>query len=85
MAAAEFEPVRVSIGGAGKHRTVRNVSDAMSCLRSKKWPARDGPLTRIAARMMKVASSGEITPAEAREAFIDAALEARVLDIGTTH
>ncbi|RUM95846.1 DUF982 domain-containing protein [Pseudaminobacter arsenicus] len=48
-------------------------------MQSEKWPTRSGPFMQIAKDALYGAKSGHVTPAEARRAFADAAMEARTL------
>ncbi|MER8578839.1 DUF982 domain-containing protein [Mesorhizobium sp. M1423] len=58
---------------------VSSVFEALYCLKSEKWPARNAPLSLMAADLMNRARTGEITAAKARQAFVDAAWEANIL------
>jgi hypothetical protein len=85
MRRIEFDtPVKVSLGKPRRSTLVRTTVEAARCLESESWPARDKPLSRIAAKALDAASRGHVTPAEAREAFADAALEAHVLVVGAS-
>lgn len=81
MRRIEFDkPVRVNFGRPRGSRTVSTVGEAVNCLQSENWPAKSGPCRGMAAKALDCVSAGHITPAEAREAFADAALEAGILD-----
>ncbi len=81
----EFDkPVKINFGRPRGSRTVSTVLEAANCLQSESWPARGGPCRGMAAKALDCVSTGHITPAEAREAFTDAALEAGVLDAKET-
>jgi hypothetical protein len=80
MPRIEFDtPVKISLGTPRRSRVVRTTVEAARCLASGSWPTREKPLCRIAAKALDAARAGHLTPAEAREAFADAALEAHVL------
>ncbi len=72
-------PVCISFGKAGKTRLVHTVWEAVRCLASDKWPSRAGPMCEMADHALRGAVRGQVTAAEARQAFADAALEARIL------
>jgi hypothetical protein len=72
-------PVRISFGKAGKTRLVHTVWEAARCLANDKWPDRAGPMWEMAADALRGAAQGQVTAEEARRAFADAALEARIL------
>jgi hypothetical protein len=80
MRRMEFDtPVTIALRKPQGPMVVRTIFEAADCLRSESWPTRDKPLTRIADKALDAARAGHLTPAEAREAFADAALEAHVL------
>jgi hypothetical protein len=58
---------------------VHTVWEAVRCLASDKWPSRAGPMCEMADHALRGAVRGQVTAAEARQAFADAALEARIL------
>ncbi|MER8544942.1 DUF982 domain-containing protein [Mesorhizobium sp. M1169] len=64
---------------------VSSVFEAVHCLKSEKWPARNAPLALAAADVLNGARTGEITAAKARQAFVDAAWEANILAEGEPH
>lgn len=85
MRRIEFDkPVRIDFGRPRRPRKVSTVREAVHCLKSENWPAKGGPCQRMAAKALNCVSTGHITPAEAREAFTDAALEAGILDARET-
>jgi hypothetical protein len=85
MRRIEFDkPVKINFGRPRRSRTVSSVREAVHCLKSENWPAKSGPCRRMATKALGGVSSGHITPAEAREAFTDAALEAGILDARET-
>lgn len=80
MQPTDFDtPVMIAFGNPRQRRQVKTIAEAANCLRSKSWPARDKPFSRIAASALDAARTGHVTPAEARNAFADAALEAHLL------
>ncbi|WP_412535130.1 DUF982 domain-containing protein [Mesorhizobium sp. BAC0120] len=83
----EFDrPVKIALGKPRRARAIKTVIEASNCLKSPDWPTGHKPLSRIAAKQLDAARIGHLTPAEAREAFADAALEAHVLvPAGTKH
>ncbi|MER9866406.1 DUF982 domain-containing protein [Mesorhizobium sp. M0136] len=64
---------------------VSSVFEAVHCLKSEKWPARNAPLALAAADVLNRARTGEITAGKARQAFVDAAWEANILVEGEPH
>ena len=60
-------------------QVVKTLLDADGCLQSAKWPHRNGPMARMASKAIAAAKDGHLTPGEAREAFIDAAVAAHIL------
>jgi hypothetical protein len=84
MVAAKFgQPVLVKFGRfSTPHGPQR--SGSVRCLNCDEWPAQQGPLARMAACALEGVNSGHITAGKARQAFVDAALEARVLDLQET-
>ncbi|MER8367406.1 DUF982 domain-containing protein [Mesorhizobium sp. M0306] len=86
MLRIEFDvPVCIYFGKPGRSRTVSSVFEAAYCLKSEKWPARNAPLSLIATAALDGAQIGQITAAEAREAFVNAAWEARILVEDQSH
>lgn len=73
------QPVRISFGKIGKTRLVHTVWEASKCLANDKWPDRSGPMFEMAAGALRGTAQGQVTAQEARQAFVDAALEARIL------
>lgn len=85
MRRIEFDkPVRIDFGKPRRPQTISTVLEAVHCLRSENWPDKGGLCLRMAATALNCVSTGHITPAEAREAFTDAALEAGILDARET-
>ncbi|WP_085984150.1 DUF982 domain-containing protein [Allomesorhizobium alhagi] len=72
-------PVRVTFDKTGETRLIHTVWEASGCLADGKWPDRSGPIFEMAARALRGAAQGQVTAQEARQAFVDAALEARTL------
>jgi hypothetical protein len=72
-------PVAINFGEPGETVLIGSVHEAAECLLSSKWPRTDGPIYEMATRAIRGASEGVVTPLEARRAFADAALEARVM------
>ncbi|WP_353646689.1 DUF982 domain-containing protein [Mesorhizobium sp. WSM2239] len=72
-------PVRISFGKPGKTRLVHTVWVASECLANDKWPDHNGPMFQMADEALRGATQGHVTAEEARQAFADAALEARIL------
>jgi hypothetical protein len=72
-------PVCISFGKTGKTRLVHTVWEALKCLANDKWPNRTGPMFEMADRALRGAVHWQVTAEEARQAFVDAALEARIL------
>ncbi|MER8377851.1 DUF982 domain-containing protein [Mesorhizobium sp. M0142] len=86
MLRIEFDtPVCIYFGKPGRSRLVSSVFEALYCLKSEKWPARNAPLSLMAADLLNRARTGEITAAKARQAFVDAAWEANILVEGEPH
>ena len=80
MANVRFDPpVEILFGKIGRARNVKSVREAAKCLRSDNWPSHKGAMCEMAAKALLGATEGQVTPGEAREAFTDAALEARIL------
>ncbi|WP_085984084.1 DUF982 domain-containing protein [Allomesorhizobium alhagi] len=72
-------PICISFGKAGKTRLVHTVWEATKCLANDKWPDRAGPMWEMAVGALRGAVQGQVSAEEARQAFADAALEARIL------
>ncbi|HRP79182.1 MAG TPA: DUF982 domain-containing protein [Aquamicrobium sp.] len=72
------KPVSISVGIVGDVRTVENARDAMALL-SANWRDPGSERYRAAKRACQEAMRGDISPEIARQAFIDAATEARML------
>ncbi|MER8636191.1 MULTISPECIES: DUF982 domain-containing protein [unclassified Mesorhizobium] len=86
MLRTEFDtPVCIYFGKPGRSRLVSSVFEAVHCLKSEKWPARNAPLALAAADVLNRARTGEITAGKARQAFVDAAWEANILVEGEPH
>ena len=80
MARIDFDqPVQIYFGKPGRSRTVSTVREAIYCLKSEEWLGRSTPMSRMAAAALNGARTGHLTPAEARRAFAEAALEAHIL------
>lgn len=76
MRRIEFDtPVTIALGKPRGSKIVRTTVEATRWFQSESWPTRNKPFSRMAADALQAASSGHVTPAEAREAFADAALE----------
>lgn len=85
MNAAKFDqPVLIHLGRFRRRRAITTVVEAVRHLKSHEWPAPQGPLARMAASALDGVNSGHVTVGEARQAFVDAALEARILDVQET-
>jgi hypothetical protein len=78
-------PVKILFDKLGRMRNVKSVREAAECLRSDVWPDHSAPMRDMAARALLGATEGQVTAREAREAFADAALEARILVVGPGH
>lgn len=72
-------PVPIAFGQPGRIRHVTSVPEATYCVMSESWPSKGGLMRKMAARALVGATEGHLTTAEARQAFIDAALEARIM------
>ena len=72
------KPVSVAVGIAGDVQIVENAHDAMELL-SGKWREQGSERYRAAKRACQGALRGEVSAEAARQAFIAAAEEARVL------
>jgi hypothetical protein len=73
------KPVLIYFGKPGRARAVSTVFEAIHCLRNEKWPAHNCFMTQKARLAMEAVRTGNMTPAEARRAFADAALDAHIL------
>jgi hypothetical protein len=73
-------PVDVMLEGRNNRRTITATCFARECLLTL-WPDRRGPAYFRALRTCSEAICGRQQQSDARSAFIDAALEARVLSI----
>jgi hypothetical protein len=72
------KPVSIAVGIAGDVRIVENARDAMALL-SGNWREQKSERYRAARRACQDAMRGDVSPEIARQAFVDAADEARVL------
>lgn len=72
------KPVSVAVGIAGDVRIVESARDAMTLL-SGNWRMQGSDAYMAARRACQGAVRGEIPAEVARQAFVDAASEARVL------
>lgn len=70
-------PITLEDPGTGAPRTVRNVRQAQSVLHEH-WPDTSGSRFRAAEAACDSAMHGKTETAEARKAFIDAAIEAHL-------
>ena len=71
-------PVTVETGRIGRYRVVGNTREAAKLLLGR-WPQSRGNAYSAALQCCLDVSNGVRTPGEARHAFIEAAIEARVL------
>ncbi|EPE96532.1 DUF982 domain-containing protein [Rhizobium grahamii] len=62
----------------GDYRTIESASDAIAVLRGAGWPVQAGKQLREARKICVEVIDGKRPPAEARRAFIAAAVEAHV-------
>lgn len=69
--------VELEIHGVGKYRIVRSTEDAALCLLTH-WPRGKGKAYITAQQACLAALEGRETPENAREAFIAAAMAARI-------
>lgn len=69
--------VELEMHGIGGYRTVRSTEDAAQCLLAY-WPTRRGKAYVSAQQACLDALQGTLTPELAREAFINAALAAKI-------
>ena len=72
------KPVAVAVGVAGDVRIVENARDAMALL-SDHWRNQGSQTHKAAKRACQDAMRGDVAADTAREAFVAAASEARVL------
>lgn len=72
------KPVSVAVGVSGDVQIVESARDAMNLL-SGNWREQGSTAYRAARRACQGALRGEVSPEIARQAFVDAAEEARVL------
>jgi hypothetical protein len=79
MIAAWFsKPVSVAVGIAGTTRYIENAQEALTLL-TDNWRSKGSDKHRAATHACQAAMLGDTSPDKAREAFVDAAEEARVL------
>ena len=72
------KPVSIAVGIVGDVRIVENARDAMALLCGN-WRDQGSDRYRAAKRACQDAMRGDVSPEIARQAFIDAADEARML------
>lgn len=75
--ASAFAPVRLIVRESGSHRVVSNLKDAAVML-LQEWPDDDGEEYVIAVKACADALTGQVTLEAFRQAFLKAALEARI-------
>ncbi|WP_149762223.1 DUF982 domain-containing protein [Neomesorhizobium albiziae] len=71
------QPVHIAFGRPAPVLSITTTQEAARHLLGSQWP--EGPMREIAALALVGVSSGDVTTDEAREAFVDAAIEAGVL------
>ncbi|WP_214470049.1 DUF982 domain-containing protein [Mesorhizobium sp. dw_380] len=71
-------PVMVSVGVAGATRNLTNTQEAIELLTTH-WRDAGSPKHQSALRACRRATSGDVSPDTAREAFVEAAREAHIL------
>jgi hypothetical protein len=77
-----YPPVSIEFGGAGEIRRVTSLQEAAEFLTSGNWPD-SGPICQKAANALLGAMQGHVKPSVARQAFVEAAIEAHLLaDVG---
>ncbi|WP_315928971.1 DUF982 domain-containing protein [Mesorhizobium sp. SP-1A] len=72
------KPVSVAVGVAGNVRIVESAREAIKML-SENWRSQGSEKHKAATRACQAAVRGDTAPDVARQAFVDAAEEARVL------
>jgi hypothetical protein len=73
-----YPPVSIEFGGAGEIRRVTSLQEATEFLMSDDWPD-SGPRCEKAANTLLSAMQGHVKPDVARQAFVEAAIEAHLL------
>jgi hypothetical protein len=73
-----YPPVSIELGGAGEIRYVTSLREAAEVLMSANWPG-SGPRCEKAADALLGAMQGHVKPDVARQAFVEAAMEAHLL------
>jgi hypothetical protein len=73
------EPVQVMLGGPGKIRVVTSTTEAAECLLKYRWPRGTGKKHRSARQACLDVLAGLRQAAEARKAFVAAAIESDIL------
>lgn len=71
------EPVTFETSKLGKYWTVTSTAEAARAL-MERWPVETGAAYKAALRTCLAVMEGKVRPAEARQAFLDAAEEADV-------
>jgi len=72
------KPISFVSPQTGNYRTVESASDAIAVLRGAGWPVQTGKQLREAKKICVEVIDGKRPPAEARRAFIAAAVEAHI-------
>jgi hypothetical protein len=75
-----YPPVSIEFGGAGEIRRVTSLQEATEFLMSDDWPG-SGPKSKKAANTLLSAMQGHVKPDVAREAFVEAAIEAHLVAV----
>jgi hypothetical protein len=73
-----YPPVSIELGGAGEIRYVTSLREAAEFLVGTDWPG-SGPRCEKAADALLGAMQGHVKPDVARQAFVEAAMEAHLL------
>lgn len=71
------EPVQIELRKIGHYRVVTNTREAVECLMVR-WPKNGGPAQAAARRICFDVLDGNLPPEAARQAFVDAAVEAGI-------
>ena len=77
MAQEWDQAIELNLGGPGRYRTVRTTEDAAQCL-MERWPVDSGVAFTEALKACLEALEGNASSDAAREAFVDAAVEANI-------
>ena len=72
------KPISFVSPQTGNYRTIESASDAIAVLRGEGWPVQTGKQLREAKKICVEVIDGKRPPAEARRAFIAAAVEAHI-------